>query len=322
MSIRSFRRPSILLLGLALAGCASSERAATKGDLFSDPSKFESLASNAYPFEATAPVAAAPAPISPLAPVETVAAQPALASPAPLLDGASLISSPPSVANRAPAAVIFPKPDSESAPAAVPASPDAAYAELIRGNERFAADLVKGERRDSVRRRSLAAGEKPFAVVLSCSDSRVPPELIFDQGLGDLLSIRVAGNVLGSAQVASIEDAVQNLGAKLILVMGHESCGAVRAAIAPTAKHASGASPDLDWLASAIRPNLKERGIASVSADDPKLRKPVMANIDAVTESLTVRSRIIGDAIVMGKLKVVRGIYSLDTGRVDFWGSK
>jgi carbonic anhydrase len=182
--------------------------------------------------------------------------------------------------------------------------------------------MVRAEHRDASRRRELASAEKPFAVVLSCSDSRVPPELIFDQGLGDLFTIRVAGNVLGSAQVASIEYAVKHLGAKLILVMGHESCGAVRAALESTGKKRAGDSLDMDWLVTSIRPALKARGLASISPDDPKLRKPVMANIDAVTDGLILRSKIIGDAIAKGQLKVVRGIYSLDTGRVDFWGMK
>jgi carbonic anhydrase len=197
-------------------------------------------------------------------------------------------------------------------------NPDGSYTELVRGNERFATGTAKGDHRDEARRRSLASGQNPFAVILSCSDSRVPPELIFDQGLGDLYTIRVSGNVLGSAQVASIEYAVETLGAKIIVVMGHESCSAVKAALSP----GKTGSTDQDWLASAIRPNLKGLGTRGIASYDSKIRIPVKANIDAVTENLVVRSAIISKAVSGGKLRVVRGIYSLDTGRVDFWSGK
>ncbi len=293
---------------VSLSACSSSEhRSLTKADPFGDPSKFESLASNAYSLPMGDPV---------------VAAAPALdTKPILTLDGASLVSPAlaftPDLTNRVPASALA------GVAAADGSTPESAYANLIRGNERFVTGTVKGEHRDESRRREVASLQKPFAVVLSCSDSRVPPELIFDQGLGDLFTIRVAGNVLGSAQVASIEYAVEHLGAKLILVLGHESCGAVKAALEAPAKAKVGVgSPDLDWLVGAIRPVLKARGLASVSSEDPHLRKPVMANIDSVTENLVVRSKIIGDAVAKGNLKVVRGIYSLDSGRVDFWGMK
>ncbi|MBS1961664.1 MAG: carbonic anhydrase [Bdellovibrionales bacterium] len=306
---------------LALApACALPQRNTTAmKDPFADPSKFENLASAAYSMPTSAVVA--PPPVSDVA--QAVGSGPV---PVPaMMTGGSLVSPalayltdvPHSTANRAPASVVFPKDER--------GTPDDVYLNLVRGNERFVTGMVKGEHRDEARRRSLAGGQQPLAVVLSCSDSRVPPELIFDQGLGDLVTIRVAGNVLGSAQVASIEYAVHDLGAKLIVVMGHESCDAVKAAIEAKpgkTKFGAGGSPDRDWLVGAIRPVLKSRGLASVSTDDPKLRKPVMANIDSVTENLVVRSKTIGDALTKGNLKVVRGIYSMDTGRVDFWGLK
>jgi carbonic anhydrase len=308
----------LLSLGLValLSACATPDHPLSRKDPFADPSKFESLASGPF----TPPVTAeAPAP-------EVVSeVSPALATkpvPYTLIDGGSLFSAALPTAdlsypNRAPASVVFPKPTGDN--------PESALDQLVKGNERFVIGSAKGEHRDVSRRKELVVDQKPFAVVLSCSDSRVPPELIFDQGLGDLFTIRVAGNVLGSAQVASIEYAVEHLGAKLIVVMGHESCGAVKAAIdAGEGKKKIGesASPDMDWLVTSIRPVLKSRGLASVSPEDPKLRKPVMANIDAVTDNLVVRSKVIGDAIAKGNLKVVRGIYSLESGRVDFWGLK
>lgn len=202
-------------------------------------------------------------------------------------------------------------------------TPEGAYIAMLRGNERFTAGITRGERRDEARRRSLASDQRPHTIVLSCSDSRVPPELIFDQGLGDLYTIRVSGNVLGSAQVASIETAIEKHGAKLIVVMGHESCDAVKLALGGVA-HAkrAGSSTDQAWLASEIRPNVVGRGLASAGPLDPKLRQPAMSNVDAVTEQLLIRSKIVNAAVQSGKLRITRGIYSLDSGRVDFWGTR
>jgi len=285
---------SLFWLGLfaIVPACASSDHESlAKGDPFADPSKFENLVSNAFPN-----------------PVVEYS----------LLNGASLTS---------PAVAVDATLTTDRTPASekkVEASAsDVAYQSLIHGNERFANGTAKGEHRDVARRQELVTGQKPFAIVLSCSDSRVPPELIFDQGLGDLFTIRVAGEVLGSAQVASIEYAIEHLDAKFIVVMGHESCGAVKAAIESSdRKNTTAGSLDLDWLIHAIRPNLKARHLAEITTEDPKLRKPVMANVDAITENLMVRSQIVGEAMAKGDLKIVRGIYSLDTGKVDFWGLK
>ena len=295
--------------GIAMiAGCASSDRTADHKDLFADPSKFESLASSAY--------------ASPITAVPTELATAPIPASQPLVTGATLVSPAltfvpefATAGNRAPASVAV---DVDTR------TPDRAYSDLIRGNERFVNGTVTAERRDGSRRREIATATRPFAVVLSCSDSRTAPELIFDQGLGDIVSIRVAGNVLGSAQVATIEDAVENLGARLIVVLGHDSCSAVKAALEPAVKgkHAAETSPDMDWLVTSIRPGLKARGIASATPADTKLRAPVSAHIDAVAENLGVRSRIIGDAVSKGQLKIVRGVYSLESGRVDFWGLK
>lgn len=280
------------ILGVLIltAACSSVDRSRTANkEMFSDPGQFESLASAAVEN---------PNPVVPSAPATREIAT-----------EASILAAVPAV------------PVISKEVIKVVSPLDLAYDQLVQGNDRFVAGTTKGDHRGVERRRDLASGQKPFAIVLSCSDSRVPPELVFDQGLGDLFTVRVAGNVLGSAQVASIEYAIEHLGAKLIVVMGHESCGAVKAAIETKVgkNHASAGSQDLDWLIGAIRPTLKARGLASVTADDPKIRKPVTANIDAVTESLLVRSKIIGEGVEKGSLKIVRGIYALDTGKVDFW---
>lgn len=194
--------------------------------------------------------------------------------------------------------------------------PQEVLAKLEAGNRRFVENKTRGEHRDADRRRALASGQKPEAIILSCSDSRVPPELVFDQGLGDLFTIRVAGNVLGAATVASIEYAVEHLGSRLIVVLGHESCGAVKAALSTPVGTSIG-SPDLDQLVSTIQPTL-EGTDRKIAAQDTLLRAPVMANASFVAKRLVTRSPIIRKHVESGNLKIVTGIYGLESGKVDF----
>ncbi len=198
-------------------------------------------------------------------------------------------------------------------------SPDEAIAEMKRGNERFVKGELVSAKADLKVRKSLVGGQKPHTIVLSCSDSRVAPELVFDKGLGEIFPIRVAGNVISSQGTASIEYAVEHLGARALVVMGHESCGAVKAALdTPVGKSAG--SFDLDNLVSAIRPAIdNSRGIAS---HDKKIRAPVLANVHSVACGLVERSKIIRDAVVSGRLKIAPSIYSLETGKVDFMDLK
>jgi len=112
-------------------------------------------------------------------------------------------------------------------------SPKEAHDRLAQGNARYVAGKAKHPRQDAATRKHLTSGQQPFATVLSCSDSRVPPELVFDQGIGDLFVVRVAGNIGGEDDLGSIEYAVEHLHTSLIVVMGHEKCGAVTAALAP-----------------------------------------------------------------------------------------
>jgi carbonic anhydrase len=188
---------------------------------------------------------------------------------------------------------------------------------LKAGNDRF----VAGESKS--RRAELVSGQKPKTIVLSCSDSRTPPELVFDQGLGELFTIRVAGNVLGAAQVASIEYAIEHLGSKELVIMGHESCGAVKAALT-AARGKSAGSPDLDSLIASVRGNLEDsagRALASPaapSADETKFRAEVIANVNAVAKSLVKRSRIVRHAMEESGFKILPAIYSLESGKVEF----
>ena len=186
---------------------------------------------------------------------------------------------------------------------------------LRDGNDRYIGGKTLAVK-DAARRKELVAGQTPSAIILSCSDSRVPPEIVFDKGLGEIFSIRVAGNVLGAASVASIEYAVEHLGTHLIVVMGHESCGAVKAALT-TPKNQSAGSPDLDTLISSVYLDPKDK---SSSDEDPRLRKQVIFNVNGVSDQLLKRSAIVRKSVEEGRVTFVRGIYGLSTGKVDFWG--
>jgi carbonic anhydrase len=192
-------------------------------------------------------------------------------------------------------------------------APAAALQDLKQGNERFVSGKLKACLNVAPRRAELTQSQSPEAIVLSCSDSRVPPEQVFDQGLGRVFTVRLAGNVLTDEGIASIEYAVEHLHVPLILVLGHESCGAVKEALnVPEGKDAG--SPSLNKLLSEIRANLGD-----AKADDPKLRGPVKKNVSAVADSLPARSEIVRKALGAGSIKIQRGIYDLGTGRVELW---
>lgn len=190
-----------------------------------------------------------------------------------------------------------------------------ALARLMGGNERFAAGRPTHPHQETAYRKELAAGQKPRAIVLSCADSRVPPEIVFDQGLGDVFVVRVAGQVLDAATVSSIEYAVEHLGAPLVVVMGHHACGAVKAAL--TVARGSAGSPDLERLLDGIRPGVRNLGDAS--AKDRLLDQAVRANVDAQLAGLLHRSALVREHAEAGKITVVPAVYKLESGRVEFW---
>lgn len=186
---------------------------------------------------------------------------------------------------------------------------------LQEGNRRFSSGRNLHPRSNKTQHRTqLAHGQLPRSVVLSCSDSRVPPEMVFDQGLGDIFSIRTAGHVLGSASVASVEYAISNLGSNLIVVLGHESCGAIKAALAIPASSAG--SPDLDRLLAKIRPNIQSFIDKKV---DPTYRGPVKANVEATVAQLLERSLLVRNAVVKRQVMIVQAVYHLSGGHVEFW---
>ena len=184
--------------------------------------------------------------------------------------------------------------------------------ELKEGNARFVSGNLKSALPPTAARANLVEKQEPSAIVLSCSDSRLPPEHVFDQGLGKLFTIRVAGNVLNAEAIASIEYAVTHLGSKLIVIMGHDSCGAIKAAINTPEDQCAG-SPSLNDLLRDIRQNLE-----GTHCEEPTVRKSVKKNVSAVAKKLMERSRIVRDALKSGEVRLQEALYNLSSGHVEF----
>jgi carbonic anhydrase len=193
---------------------------------------------------------------------------------------------------------------------------------LQAGNRRFA---VGGQRsRESLasqaRRMAVAARQEPFAIVLGCSDSRVPAEFVFDQGLGDLFVIRVAGNIVASSQVGSVEFAAARFGTRLVVVLGHSQCGAVLATLEELQRPTDSQSRHLRSIVDRIRPSVEELLTTELRHDgDALVRQAVRANIRASANQLRHGSEVLEHLIQRDGLLVVGGEYSLETGIVDFF---
>jgi carbonic anhydrase len=185
-------------------------------------------------------------------------------------------------------------------------SPDEIIQRLKDGNARFVEDKVDGKLQDSSRRSNLTGGQEPWAIVLSCADSRVVPELAFDTGLGELFVCRVAGNVANTSTVASIEYAVAHLKTPVIVVMGHEACGAVTAA-----KGGGDNGINLNHLLAHVAPALAASG-------DAEVNDIVKKNAELVCTEMSERSSIISKAVADGNLKIVPAYYELGSGKVSF----
>ncbi len=178
---------------------------------------------------------------------------------------------------------------------------------LKAGNIRFVKDNLESANQDSVRRKAVVDAQNPFAIVLSCSDSRVVPELVFDTGIGELFVIRVAGNIANTSTIASIEYAVAHAGVKLIVVLGHQNCGAVTVAVKGgdndvNIKHLLA---HLDPAIDAVHNNASINEIARENAIQTALH-------------LTESSGILAEAANSGKIKILPAYYHLDSGIVDF----
>jgi len=203
-------------------------------------------------------------------------------------------------------------------PPAQSVTPTAALRRLLSGNRRFIAGEMTHENQGNARRTEVAAGQAPFATILSCSDSRVPPEVIFDQGLGDLFIIRNAGNVAGTNELGSIEYAAAHLGPRLIVVLGHEKCGAVEASLL-TEDETKGEPQELRDVLTTIRP-----GIAAVppgGSADERLSKSVEANVLANVQKL-MASPGMAALIQKNTIQVVGAVYDLKTGQVRVLSEK
>jgi carbonic anhydrase len=195
-----------------------------------------------------------------------------------------------------------------------------ALARLRDGNRRFVANRPIGGDSHAVRRAALVAGQQPFAIVLGCSDSRVPAELVFDQGFGDLFVIRVAGNVVAPSQVGSVEFAAARFGTRLVVVMGHSQCGAVMATLEDVLGRSTTHSRDLRAIVDRIRPSVETLVTGRESADpDVLMADAVRANVRASANHLRHGSELLERLIRQEGLLVVGGEYSLESGVVTFF---
>jgi len=190
-----------------------------------------------------------------------------------------------------------------------------ALARLVEGNERFVAN--RPAERSTARPH---AEQRPFAIVLGCSDSRVPAEIVFDQGIGDLFVVRVAGNVAAATQIGSIEFAAANFGTRLVVVLGHSRCGAVTATLDAVKSGRADSPGSLAAIVDRVRPTL-EPLLASArdTAPEQLLGEAVRANVRAAADRLREGSSLLRDLIRDDGLAVVGAEYSLDSGVVDFF---
>lgn len=191
---------------------------------------------------------------------------------------------------------------------------------LQAGNKRFVEGL-RDRRAQGIQQQrvDLLDGQEPFATILGCSDSRVPAELVFDQGLGDLFVIRVAGNIVAPSQVGSVEFAADTFGTPLVIVLGHSQCGAVQATIEHLHSPAK-TSPNIQSIVKRIRPSVESLFETELkNKPDKLLRAAVRSNIRAAKNHLCHGSELLEQLIQQGKITVLGAEYSLETGEVDFF---
>jgi carbonic anhydrase len=192
---------------------------------------------------------------------------------------------------------------------------------LREGNLRFVGEASNREDLSSTsRRRQLALGQEPFAIILGCSDSRVPAEIIFDQGLGDLFVIRVAGNIVAPSQVGSVEFAAERYGSRLVVVLGHSMCGAILATLEELGRKSEEQSRNLRAIVDRIRPSVQALVKNGHGYEgDELVHQAVRANIRVSANQLRHGSEILEQLIQKKGLLVVGAEYSLETGLVDFF---
>lgn len=199
-------------------------------------------------------------------------------------------------------------------------SPQEALQKLMEGNQHFIASQMTNQKlSDAAARQSLVKGQKPYAVILCCSDSRVPPEIIFDKGLGEIFVVRVAGNVPDPIILGSIEYAVEHLGSSLIMVLGHQKCGAVTAAVEAKGKGEGNIGAILKEIAPAVKQAEKE---AKGKDKTALVETAIDDNIRLVSKDLLKRSKIISHMVSEKKVKIVEAKYDLEDGNVKLLSAK
>lgn len=202
-------------------------------------------------------------------------------------------------------------------------NPDKALELLKEGNKHYIESTVNdAEINIRTRRESTEEGQSPFAVVLGCSDSRVPAELVFSQGLGDLFVVRVAGNIIAPSQIGSIEFACQNFGTQLIVVLGHSHCGAIKATVDSLLSSPGDISPNIasivEELLPAVRPVVEKH---ECDDKDHLVHQAMRANVEQSVSGLKMRSTVLRDMLNNKQIKIVGAEYSLETGAVEFYDS-
>jgi carbonic anhydrase len=198
---------------------------------------------------------------------------------------------------------------------AAAAGPTAAESltKLKAGNARFVSNPQEALPVDAARRVALTKGQTPFATILSCADSRVPPEVVFHTGLGDLFVVRAAGNITDRAILASVEYSVEHLNVPLVVVMGHESCGAVKAAMDTPVTTSLG--PNLDYLIKAIRPSVVA---TSSRPESERMRAAILENVEETLNDMIAGSSILREMGSKGQVSFIGAYYELGSGKVHF----
>jgi carbonic anhydrase len=195
-----------------------------------------------------------------------------------------------------------------------------ALQQLREGNRRFVAERQRDGRTGATRREEVTERQEPFAIILGCSDSRVPAEIVFDQGLGDLFVIRVAGNIVAPSQIGSVEFAAEQFKTRLVVVLGHTGCGAINATIEQLKRPVEMQSRNLRAIVDRVRPSV-EPLLATPLRDDPQalVGNAVRANVRTSASNLRHGSEILEQLIERDGLLVVGAEYSLETGVVEFF---
>jgi carbonic anhydrase len=199
-------------------------------------------------------------------------------------------------------------------------SADEALERLRAGNQRFVSETRNGDvLAGETRRRQVAIAQEPFAIILGCSDSRVPAEIVFDQGLGDLFVIRVAGNIVAPSQIGSVEFAAARYGTRLVVVLGHSNCGAILATVEELGRRSEEQSRNLRSIVDRVRPSVESLMATDLRHDhDALVQAAVLANIRVSTNQLRHGSEMLEQMIQNDGLRVVGAEYSLESGVVQF----